>query len=53
MLTYGGVDYFERTDEVGVANAFEGDYWIVADSKEFLEPGDAVTLIDAVKAALQ
>ena len=51
--TYGGVDYFEKTDEVGVANVFEGDYWIVADSKEFLEPGDAVTLIDAVKAALQ
>jgi hypothetical protein len=51
--TYGGVDYFEKSGTTGIANVFEGDYWIVADSPTFYEPGDAAPLISAVKAALQ
>ncbi|WP_210508660.1 iron ABC transporter ATP-binding protein [Naasia sp. SYSU D00057] len=50
--TYGGVDYFENKDGVGTANVFSGDYWIVARSVEFFEPGDAESLITAVKSHL-
>lgn len=50
--TYGGVDYFARKNNVGTANVFSGDYWIVARSVEFFEPGDAARLIDAVKTSL-
>lgn len=50
--TYGGVDYFETKDGVGTANVFSGEYWIVARSVEFFEPGDAAKLIADVKAAL-
>jgi hypothetical protein len=50
--TYGGVDYFERADGVGTINAFQGDFWIVARSVEFFEPGDAESIIRAVKDAV-
>ena len=50
--TYGGVDYFEMKDGIGTANVFSGDYWIVARSVEFFEPGDAESLITAVKTHL-
>ncbi|WP_210479091.1 hypothetical protein [Naasia sp. SYSU D00948] len=50
--TYGGVDYFEYADGVGTATVFKDDFWIVLSSVEFFEPGDAVTLVDAVKTAL-
>ncbi|BDZ44234.1 hypothetical protein GCM10025866_01430 [Naasia aerilata] len=50
--TYGGVDYFKYANGVGTANAFSGDYWIVARSAEFFEPGDAAQLVASVKAAL-
>jgi hypothetical protein len=50
--TYGGVDYFEHKDDLGTANVFSGDYWILARSVEFFEPGDAAPLVAAVKSAL-
>lgn len=50
--TYGGVDYFANDGTVGEANVFSNDYWIVARSVEFFEPGDAVGLIQAVKTNL-
>lgn len=50
--TYGGVDYFVNDGTVGEANVFSGEYWIVARSVEFFEPGDAVGLIQAVKTNL-
>ncbi len=50
--TYGGVDYFEATGGVGTVNAFQGDFWIVARSVEFFEPGDAETIVRAVKDAV-
>jgi hypothetical protein len=50
--TYGGVDYFEYKDGIGTANVFSDDYWIVARSVEFFEPGDAESLVTAVKTHL-
>jgi hypothetical protein len=50
--TYGGVDYFVNDGTVGEANVFSNDYWIVARSVEFFEPGDAVGLIQSVKTNL-
>lgn len=50
--TYGGVDYFKNENGVGTANVFSGEYWIVARSVEFFEPGDAAQLIESVKGAL-
>jgi len=50
--TYGGVDYFVNDGTLGEANVFSNEYWIVARSVEFFEPGDAVGLIQAVKTNL-
>ena len=50
--TYGGVDYFVYKDGTGTANVFSGDYWIVAHSTDFFEPGDPAKLIESVKTAL-
>jgi hypothetical protein len=50
--TYGGVDYFQSKNGTGTANVFSGDYWIVARSVDFFEPGDPAKLIESVKAAL-
>ncbi|GAB3809078.1 hypothetical protein GCM10028798_36170 [Humibacter antri] len=37
--------YFTVDASVGVAQAFTGDYWVVAESKDFIEPGDAAPVI--------
>lgn len=37
--------YFTVDASVGVAEAFTGDYWVVAESKDFIEPGDAAPVI--------
>ena len=37
---------------VGVAQVFQGPYWIVTESKVFFEPGDATEIIQSVIAAL-
>ncbi|MCI2958115.1 iron ABC transporter ATP-binding protein [Agromyces atrinae] len=52
--TYGtppDVDgYFSATGGHGEAQAFTGPFWIVVDSTEFLEPGDAASLVEAIRA---
>lgn len=40
--------YFSATGEHGEAQVFSGPYWIVVDSAEFVEPGDAQVLVSAV-----
>ncbi len=37
--------YFTVEGGEGVAEAFAGDYWVVAASKDFIEPGDAGQVI--------
>jgi len=54
--TYGGDEaYFTVEDGHGQAQAFTGDYWIVARSTAFYEPGDhaglMAAIIDAVATA--
>jgi hypothetical protein len=44
--------YFAVTAGVGVAEAFTGKYWVVAESKDYLEPGDASQVMAAVLANL-
>ncbi|MFF2275015.1 iron ABC transporter ATP-binding protein [Agromyces sp. NPDC058126] len=40
--------YFSVTDEQGEAQVFSGQYWIVVESAEFVEPGDAQVLVAAI-----
>lgn len=52
--TYQGEGYFDLDGATGTAEAFTGDYWIVATSADpvFAEPGGAEPLVDAAIAAL-
>lgn len=50
--TYGEEAYFTVTDGVGSAQVFQGSFWIVAESPEFFEPGDATEIVQSVIAAL-
>ncbi len=40
--------YFSRTGDVGEAQVFTGPYWVVIDSTELIEPGDAQALVAAL-----
>jgi hypothetical protein len=50
--TYGDEAYFSVSGGVGTAIVFQGDFWLVATSVDFLEPGDPADLIDAALGAL-
>lgn len=51
--TYGEEAYFTVGDDgVGVAQVFQGSFWIVAESPVFFEPGDAKEIVDSVIAAV-
>ena len=50
--TYGDEAYFGTSGGVGTAVVFQGDYWLVATSVDFAEPGDPADLIDAALGAL-
>ena len=50
--TYGDEAYFSTSGGVGTAIVFQGDFWLVATSVEFLEPGDPADLINAALGAL-
>jgi hypothetical protein len=51
--TYGDEAYFGTSGGVGTAVVFQGDYWVVATSVDFAEPGDPADLIDAALGALK
>jgi hypothetical protein len=51
--TYGDEAYFSTSGGVGTAIVFQGDYWLVATSVDFLEPGDPADLITAALSALK
>ncbi len=51
--TYGDEAYFSVSRGVGTAIVFQGDYWLVATSVAFLEPGDPADLITAALGALK
>ncbi|GAA1748716.1 iron ABC transporter ATP-binding protein [Agromyces humatus] len=44
--------YFSRAGDVGEAQVFTGPYWVVIDSTELIEPGDAQALVAALVANL-
>lgn len=44
--------YFSRVGESGEAQAFTGSYWVVIESPELFEPGDAQVLMSALLANL-
>lgn len=50
--TYGDEAYFSTTGGVGTAVVFQGNYWLVATSVAFAEPGDPADLIAAALGAL-
>ena len=50
--TYGEEAYFGINGQVGIAQVFQGPYWIVAESPAFFEPGDAAVVVDSAIAAL-
>jgi hypothetical protein len=51
--TYGEEAYFSvGSNGVGTAIVFQGPYWIVLESREFFEPGDATDLVESVIAGL-
>ena len=51
--TYGDEAYFSVSGGVGTAIVFQGEYWLVATSVDFLEPGDPADLITAALSALK
>ncbi|MEO6116330.1 MAG: arginyl-tRNA synthetase [Pseudolysinimonas sp.] len=51
--TYGDEAYFSVSGGVGTAIVFQGDYWLVATSVEFAEPGDPADLITAALGTLK
>ncbi|MEI5582677.1 MULTISPECIES: iron ABC transporter ATP-binding protein [unclassified Agromyces] len=44
--------FFSQSGGLGRAQVFAGGYWIVLESREFFEPGDAEQLVSAVRANL-
>lgn len=44
--------YFSKSGETGAVQVFTGDYWVVASSVAFFEPGDAQKLIDMIQSNL-
>jgi hypothetical protein len=50
--TYGDEAYFSTASGTGTAIVFQGDYWLVATSVDFLEPGDPADLINAALGQL-
>ena len=44
--------YFSRAGDVGQAQVFTGPYWVVIDSTELIEPGDAQAIVSALLANL-
>ena len=51
--TYGEEASFSVGDDgIGVAQVFQGPYWIVAASPVFFEPGDATEIVQSVIDAL-
>ena len=51
--TYGDEAYFSVSGGVGTAIVFQGDFWLVATSVDFLEPGDPADLITAALSVLK
>jgi hypothetical protein len=51
--TYGDEAYFSASGGVGTAIVFQGNFWLVATSVDFLEPGDPAELINAALSALK
>jgi hypothetical protein len=51
--TYGDEAYFSVSGGIGTAIVFQGNYWLVASSVDFLEPGDPADLITAALSALK
>lgn len=51
--TYGDEAYFSTSGGVGTAIVFQGNYWLVATSVDFLEPGDPADLINAALGTLK
>ena len=51
--TYGDEAYFSTSGGVGTAIVFQGDFWLVATSVDFLEPGDPADLITAALSVLK
>lgn len=49
----GDEGYFTIMDEMGHAQVFTGEYWLVARSSAFYEPGDHAALVNAVTESLQ
>ncbi|WP_022881677.1 hypothetical protein [Gryllotalpicola ginsengisoli] len=50
----GTVGYFSTSGDVGTLQVFTNNgYWIVIDSKEFIEPGDAYQIADDVMGNLK
>ncbi|MEO8527769.1 MAG: arginyl-tRNA synthetase [Pseudolysinimonas sp.] len=50
--TYGDEAYFSVEGGVGTAIVFQGNYWLVATSVTFSEPGEPTDIIDSALAAL-
>jgi hypothetical protein len=50
--TYGDEAYFSIISGIGTAVVFQGDYWLVTQSAIFIEPGEAVEIVDSALAAL-
>jgi hypothetical protein len=51
--TYGDEAYFSVSGGVGTAIVFQDDFWLVATSVDFAEPGDPADLITAALGALK
>jgi hypothetical protein len=50
---FGGDGYFRKDGRLGRSDAFVDGYWLVADSREFFEAGDAVPLVQAALTAVR
>ena len=46
--TYGDEAYFSIEGDVGIAQVFQGPYWIVVESPAFFEPGDATEIVQSI-----
>ena len=53
VSTYGDEASFTAAGGVGTAVVFQGNYWLVATSVDFAEPGDPADLIAAALSALK
>lgn len=53
VSAFAAPGYFTAADGIGLAQAFDGTFWVTARSSFFVEAGDAAQIMDAALGSLR